>query len=108
MYAELLFEDSCERVDLSERGNVDGMYNTLRYESAERESSKIVGALLAKCSYLQYKFHFQFIYNKQHPKSVLLLSIDIIIQINSSAYIVHQNCIRVACQMVSCSETQLA
>lgn len=34
------------------------MYNTLRYESAERESSRIVGALLAKCSYLQHKFHW--------------------------------------------------
>jgi len=27
----------------------------LRYESAERESSKIVGALLARCSYLKQK-----------------------------------------------------
>lgn len=57
LYAELLFEDSRDRLDLSERGNVDGMYSTLRYESAERESSKIVGALLAKCSYLQYTLH---------------------------------------------------
>lgn len=45
---ELLLADSRARLDLSERGNVDGMYRTLRYASAERESSKIVGALLAK------------------------------------------------------------
>ena len=53
-YKDGPFEDSWDLLDLSERGKVDGIYRTLRYASAERESSKIVGALLAKCSYLQY------------------------------------------------------
>lgn len=49
---ELFFSDSRDLLDLSERGNVDGICSTFRYESADKESSRIVGALLAKWSYL--------------------------------------------------------
>lgn len=64
--------DSWDHLDLSERGNVEGMQRTLRCEFADGESSQVAGAPRHKFSHLEVIMNRSDDMQIQHKESDLI------------------------------------